>query len=179
MMYKRSFLGIPIARRSNRRWLVVAYWTFAISLAMAAIASLKAHPQWNESPHFAFTFILTYTFIFGSAALRRMVLDTSFAPEQASGGIRTLFDSALRGKKIKDQRKNDERDQREWDRAHTKAYALLSLFAIFALLPLQFWQLIPSNSQFRQPMILFLLLVVLNLPQSILFWNEPDMEEAE
>ena len=171
MIDKRSFLGIPMGRR---RWPEVAYWTFAILLTLEAIALLTAHPQGSQ----ALQIIRTSMFIVASFALGGMVWDTSFTPEKASGGIGTLFDSTFRARSAKNAPRNEEPDQREWDWAHTKAYALLSLIALFNL-PWQFWQLLPSNGQLRQPMILFLFLVVLTLPQSILFWSEPDLEDPD
>lgn len=170
MIYKRSFLGIPIARRSNRRWLIVGYWTVVLALTLSAVALLSEHRRSSAG----LQVLCTYVFIFAATGLGRMVWETSFTPDP---GIRTLFDSALREQR----RKNppmDERQRREWERAHATAYALLSLAAIFAL-PLQPWRLLPQASELRVPLILFVVLAIVNLPQSILLWNEPDMETPE
>jgi hypothetical protein len=173
MIYKREFLGIPIAPRRNRRWLVAAYWLVISSLTCGAIALLKAHPQRSTGINILFT----YAFMFGAIGLGRMVWDTSFTPENVSAGIRTLFDSALQGRRTRNPPR-DEREQRQWDKAHTTAYALLSLIVILAF-PLQLWKFLPEVGQLREPLIWFLILVIINLPQSILLWTEPDMETPD
>ncbi len=174
MIYKQSFLGIPIAPRSNRRWLVVAYWAIAFSVTTLAMQILYSHPQSPTGPRV----IIVYLFIFGASGLSRIVWDTSFTVKNVSAGIRTLFDSALVGKRTANPPR-DERERNDWNKAHITAYAWLSLAAIFAL-PVQLWHyLLPDSKQVREPLIWLLLLVILNLPQSILLWNEPDMEDAQ
>jgi hypothetical protein len=170
MIYKRGFLGIPIAPRRNRRWLVAAYWLVIVSFTCGAFALLKAHPQRSTGINILFT----YAFMFAAIGLGRMVWDTSFTPQNASAGIRTLFDSALEGRRTK-AAPRDEREQRQWDKAHTTAYALLSLVVILAF-PLQLWKYLPDPGQLREPLILLVTLVIINLPQSVLLWTEPDME---
>jgi hypothetical protein len=69
----------------------------------------------------------------------------------------------------------DEREKREWDKAYKSAYAYMGLLVILSLI-LHLAQWTPRAAQ--NPDLLFwgFLLAYFNLPQSILIWNEPDME---
>jgi hypothetical protein len=174
MIYKRRFLGIPIGRRSNRRWLITAYWVIAIAIASLSVGVLQAHPKWSEGSRILFTYACIFC---GYTAIGRLVWDSSLDPQKVSGGIRTLFDSAL-----KDSRKRsppmDERERHERDKAYRSAYGYLGLIA-FLLFIFYAYGLIPRTAQTRAPLLWFVLLLYLNLPESMLIWNEPDMEEPQ
>jgi hypothetical protein len=82
--------------------------------------------------------------------------------------------------------RNDERETHQRDRAHFLAYAPLSL-GLCLLLPASDWSLhtpkplawIPMEQELLVPGLIQVLLVMfLTLPQAILLWTEPDMEEA-
>ena len=163
MRDRMSLLGIDMARRGNRRWLVA--FTYLGLLVLWALLRARGG---NLGAQAAFTAVLLATSLFVNGIIfggyGRWGLIRPF-------NTRTPFGSATPWH-------NDERDLRRRDRMHYYAYR-----AVVALLLLGYAL---GRNPFEHPDLSSALLegaviLGLTLPQALLLWMEPDMalEEAE
>jgi len=181
MINKRSFLGIPLARRSARRWLVVGFWVLILAFAVYFPLLLRMRPTFFGLPaNWAFQFALLLISLLGGHDRRGLVRDFhGRTPEEgpADYSFMTPDDIAAR-KEAESQNRLDERDVRLRNAAHYRAYAAvrwIAFLVVFAAMTdpsLDFARL-------RQSLVLLLFLIIQTLPQSILLWTEPDMEEPQ
>jgi hypothetical protein len=161
MRDRMRLLGIDMARRSNRRWLVAV--TYVALLAFGAILWTLGG---NRGEAWAFTYLLLATSLF--------VNQIVFGGYGCWGLIRPF--SARTPLGVHTPRHNDERDLRRRDRMHFYAYRIVvSLILIGYFL---------GRDLFRHPQVANALLVGglmvgLTLPQALLLWIEPDMEFEE
>jgi hypothetical protein len=174
----RNLWGWSINRRSTRRWIVVAYWLF-VALVVYAI------------PH--------YTLRHNGAFLGFQLIEILVLLPMLLGGVRAggaiksfrglrspayaLMDQRMislfrRDTAVEQEIELDERETRLRDRVHFVAYtvvrwlamALVVLYGVFGMMNPK-WQAITG------PVFLFVIVMVLwGLPQSIILWNEPDVE---
>lgn len=175
MMCRRSFLGLPLARRSNRRRIVLGWWLVTLALLTASALALRAHPEWTHSWLSGYCFAILLVL---ASSMTRWMWAPQPDPRKVSAGVRTLFDTSWR----RAQRESppcDERELVEWSRAKSIAYDAFVLAAVLAL-PLRSGSLILARPWLRESLIWFAIFFILNLPQSIYLWSEPDVEmEAE
>jgi hypothetical protein len=161
MRDRLSFLGMNMARRGNRRWLVAVTYLSLIALWAALIGTQGEHGE-----ALAFTVLLLTASLFVNGIVfggyGRWGLIKPFS-------TRTPFGSPTAWH-------NDERELRRRDRMHFYAYRI-----VVALMLLAYYL---GRDPFQHPQIsnaLMLGAVVLGLtlPQALLLWIEPDMEFEE
>ena len=174
MIYKRNFLGISLASRSNRRWIIAGWWLVVLILFSLTAFALKAHPQWLDSILFYFGCAIAF---FAINSLGSLVWRRRPDPNKLSAGVRTLFDAAFRAEEKKNPMP-DERERHQWEKAAYRAYSILVLAALLFLI-LHYFHFVPQSHVLRELIIWFAYFIILNLPQAIYLWTEPDMEEAQ
>ncbi|MGA2851299.1 MAG: hypothetical protein ABSE46_20035 [Terracidiphilus sp.] len=171
MIYRRSFLGIPLNRQVNRRWLVAGWWLAVALLFGLAAFMLDAHGGWPHSILFGYIFFFAFLAI---NSLGWFVWVPRPDAEKFSAGIRTLFDAALRAE-MKKNPATDEREERRWDQSTRSAYGFLILGCLVFLAVHSFgWM--PHTGVYRELLMWFVFFVILNLPNAVYLWTEPDME---
>jgi hypothetical protein len=172
MIYQRSFLGMSLNRRMNRRRIVAGWW-----LAVALLFVLAALFQKTQRglPH---SVLLNFVYFFAFLAINslgRFVWVPRPDPKKFSAGIRTLFDTALH-REMKKNPASDEREERRWDKVSRRAYEIVVL-AFLLLLGLHYYGLMPRSRGTRELLLWFVFFAVLQLPNAIFLWTEPDLEE--
>ena len=172
MNYRRSFLGIRLSRRANRRWLVAGWWLAVALLFGVAALLLKAHGGWPHSVLFGYICFFAF---FAMNSLGRFVWVPRPDPKKISAGIRTLFDVAFRAE-LKRNPATDEREERQWGKATRVAYGFLILGCVVVLAS-HYLGWMPRSRVSRELLIWFAVFVILNLPNAVYLWTEPDMEE--
>lgn len=187
MINQRTFLGIPLARRRTRRWLVVGYWTSATALlAFGGLLNL-ARPGWFAQAWYA-PFLGLVCGYLGSmlggnrpgGPVRDFEGRAADRPELLDNTIRTLMKPANREWQ-RENRPLDERDIRLRNAAHYEAYRLLELIVlpIAGALFMAFATTLSRYKVLCVPIFVLTFLVVYNLPQSLILWTEQDMEERD
>ena len=164
MINHATYLGISLQRRRNRRWLVASYWA-AVSMSAA---SLHWNPAirllvrgrflghgWAEALASIFTGVL---FGYLTVCLGG-VSDRGILPE---------WDAPF-----------DERGIRLRNAAHFEAYRIFRMIIapvaiVTAILFCTVWS---HYQSLAAPLFLLLWCLVFSLPQSLILWWEPDMEE--
>ncbi len=174
----RNLWGWSINRRSTRRWIVVFYWLLVALIAYAT---------------------LCYTIRHGGAFLGIQIIQILVLLPALLGGVRAggaikpfrglrspvyaFMDQRMislfhRDTAAEQEVELDERETRLRDRVHFVAYTvvrwlamgLIVLYGIFGMTN-------PEWLGLTGPMFFVLLVLVLwSLPQSIILWNEPDVE---
>lgn len=185
MICRRTFLGVSLASRRNRRLLVLFYWLIVLLAAAGAaswfryIANQPVRPQIGFMqaicPALCLGWLLT---ALGGVGGKGPV--SSFEPSSSSW--KKLWRTANgwhAREEVGQVTALDERDIRLCNAAHYEAYKVVRSIALFlpplivlfgTVLRKQIW-LAPSVG-------LVLLLVIFNLPQTLILWWEPDMEEV-
>lgn len=174
MIFKRRFLGMPLNRRANRRWLVAVWWLAVALLFGLAAFLLRAQRGWPYS------ILSGYIHFFAFLAINSLgsfVWVSRPDPKKFSGGIRTLFDAAWRAE-MKKNPATDEREERQRDKATRAAYEFL-IFGLMLFIPIYYFGLMPGSRVFRELLLWFIFFAILNLPNAVYLWNEPDMEEPQ
>lgn len=179
----RTSWGYSVDRRSRRRGIVVIYW-------MATAALLVAFARHSILHHGVFVnAALANILVFWPAILGgvraggavKPFRGVHWTPLNDGDGTQTLFGKpqTLSGINPADG-DLDEREMRERDRVHFAAYTIgrwmaMALFAVCAVVDV--WR--PDLLLWMAPTFLFLLVLTLwSLPQSLILWTEPDVEEA-
>ena len=178
MNYKRSFLGIPLLRRRNRRWLVAVYWGIILLVAVLFAALLKVNPK---SVYFV-RLVIIWICIFIKTPYLHVGLGSWFweYPERLPNEfdrLRTLFDTASR----EEQKKyppSDELEQKQWSKAYQNSYGMICLMVLIAFTA-HIYGSIPNAVYVREPLFLLMAVVIFNLPQTFLLCVVPDMEEPQ
>ncbi|MGA2217163.1 MAG: hypothetical protein ABSG51_03705 [Terracidiphilus sp.] len=165
---------MSLSPRINRRLLVTSWWLSVALFFGVAAYLLKDQRSWPNS-------VLTgYINLFALLAINSLgmfVWAPRPDPKKFSAGIRTLFDAALRAE-MKRNPPADEREERQRDKATRRAYEVLIL-AFLVFLFLHFYGLMPRARVFRDLLAWFVFFAILNLPNAVYLWNEPDMEEPQ
>ena len=190
MINKRTYLGIPLLCRRNRRRLVVGYWISVLFVlifgSVICWREALSLTRWWVGPVIGLAIGTLITFLGGVGSVGPIPNfdgDTTPPPKWAPLAI---VDSSIRRLKH-ETRKNvaeyplDERDLRLRNAAHYEAYRLLREFVV-PIAGAIFVALLVSPSRYKllaAPIILFFVLVIYNLPQTLILWWEPDMEDAQ
>jgi hypothetical protein len=173
MIEQTSYLGIPLRTQYQRRTAVVVYYVGLLGTAAAmAVVSDASMP-----PLFSITLILGG--LFGGITLGGPIKPYERSRLHAAMGVQTLnldqrpaFDATA----PENWRPLDECERHERDQAHYIAYRIMrwltggSLIAVYLLV-----KFAPSWLR-DKPIVLpwLLFLILLSLPQSVIFWTEPD-----
>jgi hypothetical protein len=185
MINKRSFLGLPMTSRRPRRYLVACYWGVILLLVAFASWWMERNPNWT---HHSFLLPLSYfsglllVFLGGGrpgGPVRDFAGRPMDRPELLDNTIKTLINSGNRDW-VEEDRRLDERDIRARDAAHYRAYSAIRWIVLFGSLGalVLFSNAIAARlTPLIAPLIWLFVLIVFNLPQSIILWTEPDIEE--
>ena len=177
--------GVRIAGRRARRWLVAGYWALMLLICVGFLLHQTRHGvealnPWGLLPIFAGIVSLLGGVKVGGAVKPFSGRQYMGSPTPGDEGGLTL----LGHKSIyppEDSGILDERDRNQRDAVHYVAYTAVRWLAL-ALLFLYGAIGAAHASWFPRvgPFLLFLLTLVLwSLPQTVILWTEPDMEEAQ
>jgi hypothetical protein len=173
----RSLWGWSISRRSTRRWIVMGYWLLTAFWAYAILMYAIRH-------HGAFmSFSIIYPMLWLPAFLGGVRAGGAVKPFRSTywvsvpdrAGMISLFH---RDTAAQQEMELDEREIRLRDCVHFVSYTVvrwlaLVFFALYALISTQH----PEWLGISGPVFLFVIVMMLwGLPQSIILWNEPDVE---
>jgi hypothetical protein len=183
MISKRTYLAISLASRSNRRWLVLGYWLIVVLAAAGAaswfhyLASQPVRPKIGFIPAIC-TGLCVGWLLTALGGMGGKGPVSSFEPPSPSW--RELWRAARgwQGRKGIWEEALDERDIRLCNAAHYEAYKVVRFIALFVPVLIVLFGTILRKQMWLTPSVgLVLLLVVFNLPQTLILWWEPDMEE--
>ena len=181
MINKRSFLGIPLARRRTRRWLVVGFWVLLIAVAALFPLLLRIYAKSFVLPaELTLLFAFFLTTLLGGDGQKGIVRDFhGRTPEEGPADYTFMTPEDIAAHKQADKENRlDEREVNRRNAVHYKAYSALNWIAV----PLVLVAVADRSLglvDFGQSMILLFLFIIQALPQSILLWTEPDMEEPQ
>lgn len=182
-MISNYFFGTRITRRSSRRWIVAAFWCYALAMAVAPTVRQIHHELTPLGAYLTFFLLLLVTLCLGGVCVGGMVRpfrNAHFVRAQQRPKIQPLFVQAAKARGIPDLRdfSLDEREVLDRDQCHFLAYTVVRWSAPVLMglyCGLGTWR--PEAMATLGPLFLYLLTLVLwSLPQSILLWTEPDME---
>lgn len=162
MIKKTVYLGIPLARRRNRRWLVVGYWV----VVLAFLASLNSNPAMKTLLLGRFP---SHGWVGPVATLLSSVFFgylTACLGGVSERGMLSEWDGPL-----------DERDIRLRNAAHFEAYRIfrMIIFPFALILAVLFGTVWSRYQKLAAPLLLLLWCLVFSLPQSLILWHEPDV----
>jgi hypothetical protein len=172
--------GLSLARRATRRWLVAGYWI--VVCAWLGLALWCAWDEGNERHTANFVHVLWLLFfvppLLGGVkhgGLVKPYRGVRWASLQEQGSVSTLFgksDAQATEEAL------DERERNERDRMHFVAYTVarwLTLAMVVLFAGLSAWNF-AWGQHFGAVCLCVLALVFWSLPQSLILWNEPDVE---
>jgi hypothetical protein len=183
MIVRQRWMGIPLALRRNRRWCVGTYWLMVAS-AFASLAwfgyrtgelPVLSNPTW------LYVAAISLTGILGGRernGLIRLFPKGRQAPDDYS--FMTPEDIAAKKEQLKTNWW-DERETTALQRYQSRAYSIVRLGfypVLCALIVLD----VPAAAKYtflREPLLWLLLVVLWSLPQTLILWTEPDMEEPQ
>jgi hypothetical protein len=179
------FLGrrVNMASQRRRRTLVVAVYAGFLALFMAS----WRFDQWLETGIGLFVYIqLVGMYLLGGRSIQGLVRPFSRPQMRWQRMTARLTRWTLERPAPENVLQNDEREQAQNSRAHYIAYQILGIFCT-VLWIIQFWKMDQSKmllllrpftgDQFLYGGLLLSLCLYMTLPQAILLWSEPDMEE--
>jgi hypothetical protein len=178
----RNTWGWPINSRSSRRFLVIGYWIFVLALTCAFLRFGIVHGVF-ANPWMLYVLVFLPSLLGGVRAggAVKPFRGLRWAPLNDRDGTQTVFGKpqpVIRGA-VASEFELDERETHERDRVHFIAYTVARWGAL-ALLALTViastWR--PGWLVWMAPTFFFVLVLTLwSLPQSIILWTEPDVEE--
>jgi uncharacterized membrane protein YhaH (DUF805 family) len=174
-------LGFSLNGRSRRRGYVVVVLAFCAILCGAFLKHLARHGVEDFDGTMLFVTLSGITAMVGGVRADGPVKyfgrpRTALFPLQT--GLRTLF-----GKQEKESTRGeidlDEREQHERDREHYRAYVVVRRFALllFAAYVALGWLHVRWFDRIGPFAVFLLVLMLWVLPQMLILWNEPDVEE--
>jgi hypothetical protein len=169
MISRRELLMILRLRRGTRRRLVLAYWAAVLAFVGAIAFILRSHGSLAGDIRLFWLFWAVTTVPMMLFHIRR-----SFSH---SSKPQTLLQPAKPDRESED-RPMDERDSYLSYRANAHAYVVLQLFISLSVLWLM-WMESTGLSALRVPLLWLLYIAAVSLPQSMILWTEPDMEEPQ
>jgi hypothetical protein len=166
MINKATYLRIPLRRRKNRRWLVAGYWAVVLlclaSFYWSPVLQILLHGSFRGQGLAGVLAPILTGVLFG-------YLTTCLGGVSERGPI-TAWDGPF-----------DERDIRLRNAAHFEAYRIFRMIIvpIAIVLAIVFGTVWANYQRLGAPLLILLWLLVFNLPQSLILWFEPNMEECE
>ena len=159
-------------KRAARRWLVIAYSVFVLLfVGLLAMAGRAQGPDFVNRLFFWFWWTLVVFPVF----LRSMVTSS-----KRGSNLQTLMKPAESGRGF-ESRPLDERELGLHERMHTKAYYILQILipvCVLLVTPLEVHRY-AWMAFVRIPALWLLSLLVTSLPDAMILWTEPDMEDSE
>jgi hypothetical protein len=179
------WLGISFMRRRTRRWVVATYWVWVAYFSFLILRKEFRVGVDGVGAPLLVSMVVTFPAVLGGVRSGGAV-----KPFRGFGWIRPmsrndlvgLFEQPLAVSGNLDQSDDDldEREKRLRDRVHFLAHTLSRWFALLLFAVLIGLGVKDSTVAARVgPVFFFLMnLVLWSLPQSLILWNEPDIEEA-
>lgn len=183
MISTNQGLRVLVGSRYKRRMWVAGYWCFVALDCFLFLRYQTRHGVDNIGLPFVIQTLLVLPGLLGgvrAGGLVKPFRGVHWIPMQEQGEVQTLLKPSAIPAILQDT-SLDERETHERDRIHFIAYTLarwlsLLLFMIYAMVG----ALHAAWFSRVGPFFLFLLTVTLwSLPQSIILWTEPDMEEPQ
>lgn len=168
--------GRFVARRRTRRWFVAFYWGFLVPATGFMVGRTFGRPdgEWLFYPVSVVMVLNLWTFSrFGLKPFGPL-------PRRPDAQALRLLRGPAETREILADWDFDEREARQRDGVHFTAHKFLVLFSFgwFAVLALCEF-LWPAWSRWLGPVFLCLLIaVIVGVPQTLVLWNEPDVEVA-
>ncbi|MGA3082390.1 MAG: hypothetical protein ABSD44_13635 [Terracidiphilus sp.] len=169
MINKSTYLGIPLRRRKNRRLLVGGYWAvvllFLEFIYCSPVLQILLLGRFPGNGWLGFLSIMLTGPLFGYL--------TTCLGGVSGNGLISDWDGPF-----------DERDIRLRNAAHFEAYRIFRVIIVI-IVPLTmvvvivfgtFWS---HYQRLSVPLLSLLWFLVFSLPQSLILWFEPDMEEPQ
>jgi hypothetical protein len=183
MISTQKVLGFSIARRHTRRALVIGYWCWLVALCFAFALHRARHGAEVWRVLVVFQFLFAGTAVLGGVRAGGFVKPFRGVRWYAlGGGTQTLFGKPNRfvGSPDPTEITLDERETFQRDRVHFAAYTLARWFALllFAAYGLLGALNVEWFSWIGPFFFLLLTLTLWSLPQTLILWNEPDMEDS-
>ncbi len=172
--------GWSVSRQSTRRRIVIVYWLFtAIFSYLVLVQAVRHHGNFFDA--MLFNILIFLPAMLGGVRAGGMVKPFRRTFWASMSDHEEMLSFFHRNQPIAQSDELDERETRLRDRIHFISYTAMRWFAlaVFALYALFGW-IRPEWLGVTGPMFLFLVVIMLwSLPQSIILWNEPDVEEAQ
>ncbi len=169
----RAMAGPFVAKRRNRRWMVGIYWGMMVPLTAFVVGRVFA-----RQPSEWFMLIAAAVMVLNLFTLSRLGTKPFFpAPMLIDREMVAFWNGKEDLARLDADLRLDERETQLRDRAHFRAYGILVWFALgwFGMLCVS-RMLEPAWSAWTGPVFLSVLIaVLLGLPQTLLAWNEPDV----
>ena len=174
-------LGTSLARRSVRRWIVALYWCGIAAISLAFLLHTVRHHGLFLGSNLVIILYFLPALLGGvrTGGAVKPFRGIVWAP-LIGGDVQRLFGKAERTVSSADA-ELDERERRLRDGVHFVAYTLVRWFALLLFVAYGAIGLLHAEwLSLVGPTFFFLLILVLwSLPQSLILWNEPDLEEAQ
>ena len=190
MIARQTYLGISIRTRRSRRRLVIGYWLTVLVIMAAASYAVSLDPgalqHWWTLLAIGGLYGIALTFLGGYGQIGPMP-DLSGDRTPAPRWVPIEAADALLSRRARAAHPEhpasplDERDLCLRDAAHFQAYRLTREWLLPLLIAafIVFQYIYPRSQFVAIPAYAFLILVIYNLPQSLILWTEPDMEASE
>ena len=183
MISTNQGLRFLVGSRSRRRMLVAGYWCFVAFACFAFLLHQAHHGVEDMGLLFMLQIFLFLPALLGGVrggGLVKPFRGVHWVPTHQQGGVQTLLKPA-NGPAILQDISLDERETHERDRVHFIAYSFARWFALLLFVIYGVVGALHAAWFARVgPFFLFLLTLTLwSLPQSMILWTEPDMEEAQ
>ena len=186
MIGRRVYFGISLGSRTHRRRFVIVYWAMCVAV-LSALAGLTARdPGWTDHPWTLVglgSAIGLLLFVMGGAGAAGSVraFDGSPMPTEYRWSPLGVADAALSGPVFHEDTLNegplDERDETLRNAAHYRSYRVMRLMVGYgAAVLVCLWRYLHPFRDPAIPAALLVFFVFWNLPQTLILWNEPDIE---
>jgi len=169
MISRRELLKLLHWKRRTRRRVVMAYWAAVLAFVGAIAFILRRHGSLAGD--------IRLFWLFWAVTTVPMMLRTLLSSFSRGSKPQTLLQPAKPDRESED-RPMDERDKYLSYRANAHAYVVLQLLLSLGVLWLM-WMESTGLSALRVPLLWLLYIAAVSLPQSIILWTEPDMDESE
>jgi len=181
-----KLFGLSVARRSTRRFLVVVYW-----LGIAAFVAAFAFDQMRHTLDvfgiiIALQILTNLPSLLGGVRAGGVIKPyrgVRWAPLLDRDDVQTVFSGArpVIGSAAAADLALDERETRLRDRVHFVAYTLMRWITLFLFAGYAGFAIYRPEWTRQAGLFLFILLalVLWSLPQTLILWTEPDMEEPQ
>lgn len=191
MISRRVWLGIPLGRRRNRRRLVVGYWFFALvflsflgSEPVRAWYSQRFPASLGASVLTGLIFGCLIAFLGGNEGIGPLSsFDGSYSDWRKWSLLEALDRAVCRMRGIKLEAEEsvlDERDIRLRNAAHYEAYRVVAriILPLSVAIGIAFATIWSVHKWLALPVFGLAFLAVWNLPQTLILWWEPDVEDV-
>lgn len=181
---KNQPLGFFASRRNTRRWIVAVYWLLVLGFTSAFLRHQFRHAFDAIAILYTIQVLINIPAILGgvrAGGLVKPFRGVRWAPLIDRDDIQTVFGppKPVVAGLISPEAELDERERHDRDRVHFVAYTAVRWLAL--LLFASYLALGVFRADWTErlgPTFFFLLTLVLwSLPQSLILWNDPDMEE--